>query len=146
MLCLCTGCKLSFEMLQGVTQQPSMPSYGQRPDGSQQQGPPGVESDVPPLPMGPPPPRPPVQFRMGSMGPPPPRMHPGTQSYCFQLTCSLCCCGDEQGWGAKCQTSFTTQNGFRGCLLQEDRAESMHTAQELICEFVCPVVSNHVSC
>lgn len=72
--------KKETQWQQGMTQQPSMPSYGQRPDGSQQQGPPpAVESDVPPLPMGPPPPRPPVQFRMGSMGPPPPRMHSGTQ-------------------------------------------------------------------
>ncbi|KAL0045591.1 hypothetical protein WJX82_010794 [Trebouxia sp. C0006] len=70
--------KKETQWQQGMTQQPSMPSYGQRPDGSQQQGPPpAVESDVPPLPMGPPPPRPPVQFRMGSMGPPPPKMHPG---------------------------------------------------------------------
>ncbi|DBA75084.1 TPA: hypothetical protein ACH3X1_010412 [Trebouxia sp. C0004] len=72
--------KMETQWQQGMTQQPSMPSYGQRTDGFQQQRPPAaVESDVPPLPMGPPPPRPPVQFRMGSMGPPPPRMHPGTQ-------------------------------------------------------------------
>ena len=70
--------------VQGVTQQPSMPAYGPSPShsgGQMQQGlspaQPGPllasESEVPPLPMGPPPPRPPVQFKMGSMGPPPPR-------------------------------------------------------------------------
>ena len=66
---------------QGTPQQPNMPTYGlpQSPGASQlQQGllpskPMPLKSDVPPAPMGPPPPRAPAQFGMGSMGPPPPR-------------------------------------------------------------------------
>ena len=60
-----------------------MPPYGHLPlqAGSQLQQEPSkampgpAPEDVPPLPMGPPPPKPPVQFRMGSMGPPPPRLN-----------------------------------------------------------------------
>lgn len=66
---------------QGPQQQPNMPAYGlpqpqgglQLQQGSRSPNPMPLKPNVAPVPMGPPPPRPPAQFGMGSMGPPPPR-------------------------------------------------------------------------
>ena len=78
-------------VIQGQTQQPQMPAYAQRPQMPQPVAPLPAELN-PPLPMGPPPPRPPVQFKMGSMGPPPPRFNrvQGILHYGSQTNCSCC--------------------------------------------------------
>ena len=92
--------QIELMCFQGTPQQPNMPAYG--PPKSQgashlQQGPlPSnlmpLKTEVPAAPMGPPPPRLPAQFGMGSMGPPPPRTaHPQGISVVKLTQCVLFC-------------------------------------------------------